>query len=58
MTVLTNAMNTTNQCPLLNAAAKTKNLLKNPANGGIPAKENKAQVITMVNFGLVWYKPL
>ena len=58
MTVLTKAMNTTNQCPLWKAAANTKNLLKNPANGGIPAKENKAKVMTMVSFGLVWYKPL
>ena len=27
--------------------------MKNPANGGIPANENKARVMTMVSFGLV-----
>jgi len=35
-----------------------KNLLKNPANGGIPANEKSAIIITKLNFGLVWYRPL
>ena len=35
-----------------------KNLLKNPAKGGIPAKENIANIITTLNLGLVLYRPL
>lgn len=29
----------------------TKNLLKNPANGGIPANEKRASVMTIVSLG-------
>ena len=58
MIVFTNAKNTTNQCPAWNAEANTKNLEKNPANGGIPANENRAMVITKLSLGLVLYKPL
>lgn len=53
MTVFINAMNTTAQNPALNALMKTKNLLKKPANGGMPASEKSASVITSVSFGLV-----
>ena len=35
-----------------------KNLLKNPANGGIPASENKAIIITKLKRGFVEYNPL
>lgn len=53
MIVFTNARNTTSQWPAWKADAKTKNFEKNPANGGIPASENKAMVITKLNLGLV-----
>ena len=58
MIVFTNARNTTSQWPAWKADAKTKNFEKNPANGGIPASENKAMVITKLNLGFVLLKPL
>ena len=39
------------------AAAKMKNFEKKPANGGMPARENKAKVIRKASFGLVLYSP-
>mgnify|MGYP007120305024 CR=1 FL=1 len=55
MTVLTKAINTSKWKPAWNADMKIKNLEKNPANGGIPASENRDRVITNANFGLVLY---
>jgi hypothetical protein len=37
---------------------KIKNLLKNPAKGGIPPKENMDSIMTKANFGFDLYKPL
>jgi len=51
--VLTKARKTTSQCPAWNADANTKNLEKNPANGGIPANEKSASVMTKLKRGLV-----
>ena len=56
MTVLIKATNTTIWVrvePSSKAAMKTKNLLNIPAKGGIPASENKANVINRANLGLV-----
>ena len=51
--VFNKAINTNTYCPCAAAAENTKNLLKNPANGGIPANENRASIITKLNRGLV-----
>ena len=50
---MTNAMNTNMGKPALNAAMNIKNFEKNPANGGIPAKEKRQRVMMKDNFGLV-----
>ena len=44
MIVLIRAMNTSRWKPPSKAAAKMKNFEKKPANGGMPARENKAKV--------------
>lgn len=57
MTVLISAMNTSRWNPASKAAINMKNLEKNPANGGIPAKENRDIVIRKAIFGFVLYNP-
>ena len=44
--------------PWLMADVKMKNLLKKPANGGIPARENMASIIEQASQGLVRDRPL
>ena len=44
--------------PCCTAPVKIKNLLKKPANGGIPANENIASIIVNDKRGLVLYNPL
>ena len=44
--------------PVWHAPTKMKNLLKNPANGGIPANENIASIIENASHGLVLNRPL
>ena len=51
-------MNTSRWKPLWKAAAKMKNFEKKPANGGIPASENSANVMRKASLGLVVYNPL
>ena len=46
-------MNTSKWKPASKAAMKIKNFEKNPANGGIPANENKDRVIRSAIFGFV-----
>ena len=38
-------------------AVNKKNLPKNPATGGIPARENRANIIIKLKFGFVLYSP-
>jgi hypothetical protein len=51
--VFTNARNTTRYHPSAKAAAKMKNFVKKPANGGMPPNENRASVSTSVRRGFV-----
>ena len=51
-------MKTSRWNPPQNAAAKTKNIEKNPAKGGIPYIENNAWVISSARRGLVRENPL
>ena len=56
MMVFSKAMNTSTYIagvPAPRAPVKMKNLLKNPANGGIPARENIASIIVTARRGLV-----
>ena len=46
-------MNTSKWKPASKAAMKIKNFEKNPANGGIPASENREIVIRKAIFGFV-----
>lgn len=59
--VLIRAMSTSTYIaiePWLMAEVKMKNLLKKPANGGIPASENMASIIAHASQGLVFDRPL
>ena len=56
--MFTSAINTSKWKPPWKAAAKIKNFEKKPANGGIPASENRASVIRNASLGLVLYSPL
>lgn len=58
MVTLTTARNTSKYSFTEAAAMYKKNFPKKPANGGIPASENKANNKAKANFGFVLYKPV